>query len=307
MGKRADRLEDELLITQGELRAERQMRTELEDELIAAGMRPPRGAGPSNFTTTFRSPSPFADDRPRSTALARQQPEAEPTDLVYPNSTLDGGTDDADEAIRRLRNAPPPVEKRETLTEIVDRNNWERAELNEKQRKANALISRVASALQVTRWNEDGAEILEKAQRFSIFHHWLSSRLKAQLLDRNTPHTDGEVDCIDAQIAELRTVISALVAPPQLSKFLHERLAPTAVAPPSIFDVANDAQATLGNATRSDILALRDAFAVYVAEGRVERMPEWLRLVVKYEEATAVLLDLINLVLVPTMARMKFT
>lgn len=97
-------------------------------------------------------------------------------------------------------------------------------------------------------------------------------------------------------------MLAALVAPDQLSKFIQDRRVPRST--PGIFDTAMQDIETRGTVTRANIIALRDAWAVYAHERNLREV-DWLAGAVKSETAMAELLELLNLIFVPTLARLR--
>lgn len=326
MGKKADALREDLDITEAELRAEMKENATLRQ--VIADLAAKQGIPVTVFDRHGQAIVSVAGGAPTG-VLAPQvvlAPDRPPTALAIthgehqlgPDGSLvpaeDPAVADARAAIAELVMPSGRPEPTESLEDIVRRNNWERQTLHDNQRVSNALISRVASALQVTKWDADGTEILEKAQRFSVFVHFLSKRLKAlvTLNGNGGAGSDPDNDLVDrtrgqqrqAVIDELRTIISALVAPPAVSKFLHEKSPPRVTQ--GIFDTALEPEAQVGDLTRSDVLALRDAWAVYAAErGGTPNRVDWLLSLVKSEVAVKEFVEIVNILLVPTLNRLK--
>ncbi len=279
MGRKSDELREELGIVEAERDKYMQLTTELQlevDRLTNA-----RGRAVAITTT--------AGDEDREPAVA--------VDRIA----------DAERAIGELRNPPAPINPVESLTEIVRANNHERSELNTRFSRANTALNRIASALGVTHWDHDASEVLERAQRFATFSHWLGRRLKECEDGMRTDTTSTPVNIHLAQADAFRGILTALVAPEALSKFVRERKPPTST--PAMFAAATIPDVATGTfldklVTREDLIWLRDAAAVYAAE-RQQIAPEWLALVVKSEVATADLLDLLNLVMMPMLRRVQ--
>lgn len=310
MGKKADALRDELDVAEAELQAQQAENARLRELLVAA-------AGGNPLTAMIRS-----SGRGTVSMAADEDPGVEPGSSLE----QDPAVVEAMAAIAELRNPTTDPAPKERLVDIVRHNNQQRDLLQNNQRASNTLISRIASALQVPRWDADGAEVLEKAQRFSVFVHFLSKRLKAALAEIppvlevvpkceegvhktecpgcNYHAAQASGDRARVVVDELRAIISALVAPPQLSKFLHEK-SPARVTP-GIFDTALDPDMVVGDINRADVLMLRDAWSVAVAErNRPSGHLDWLITLTKSEVAIKEFVDIVNLLVVPTINRLK--
>jgi hypothetical protein len=213
------------------------------------------------------------------------------------HSYLDGSrqsrVSDAESAIAELERPSPPPEKKESLTDIVRANNLERAALNVSAARSNTILSRVASALGVQRWDHDGSEILEKAQRFTTFPHWLKQRLKAY-----DAKSGNATEWVLAE--ELRVILAAFMAPGDLSTFIIDRKPATVT--PAMVAAAEEPPPEYKLMSHADLIELRDASATFAAE-RGQVAPPWLAMIVKSEVVSRDFVDLMNLVILPALQR----
>jgi hypothetical protein len=128
---------------------------------------------------------------------------------------------------------PAFVKAGDTLQAAMDHNKSERLELLRSLELARGILSRLAASLQVSQWNVDGDELVEKAQRLSVFAHWLKKRsaeLQKELRGCDCIETRAR---IDFAIAEYRTIFAALVGNKDLAKWVQadpKRQVSTAVA-----------------------------------------------------------------------------
>lgn len=302
MGRKADALLEELEIVEGERDAYRRRTAELEAELaVAKGTAAiPVGALIKRNADTgeMEVRSPNAQDLLAVTTRAWANGEATAEELRAAIDHADRAEStsriaDAESAIAELVRPGPPPEKQDTLTDIVRANNRERAELNVTSARTNTILSRVASALGVPRWDHDGTEILEKAQRFTTYSHWLKQRLKGYEAKSN-----NATEIILAE--EVRTVLAAFVAPEHLSKYIIERK-PSAITL-AMAAAAEEPAPEYKLMNRADLLELRDASAAHAAE-RGKVAPPWLAMIARSEMVSNDFVDLVNLVILPALQR----
>jgi hypothetical protein len=234
---------------------------------------------------------------------------------IDPASYADGQiTDDMIlEAVRRLHNPHHDishgdalmVEKNDTLAEAMAQNRKERSELDIGLTQARGTVQRLAGALQVSEWNKDGDEIVEKAQRFGIFAYWLKKRL-GELAAPNAESLTRE-----SRSEEIRTVLAALIGEEKLAKFIQNK--PVKVSP-TLLDLAENG-APKGNTyldrefDMSDITILQKAtekFAVASGEVNDPRIDQVMLVFKRLSESAAAreeFLSIMNLVVLPLLRR----
>ena len=156
---------------------------------------------------------------------------------IDPTSYQGGVTDEMIlEAVERLRNPHHDasfgdgimVHKNDSLAEAIHANRAERRELDDQLSRSRVLLNQVAGALGVSQLTPDGAELLEKAQRFSVFWHWVKKRMhehEASVGDTtsNDPVVEQSVAVAQALANELRTVLAVLLGEKRLSELLKNK------------------------------------------------------------------------------------
>ncbi len=296
MGRKADELRDELELVEAERRALQRQNAELLAELDNL-----KNKASGIVTSAPRPAHEDIDTEPTGPA----KPGAIPGYQIRHNEISIGGemvtiatfedNHSADlQAIQELHRPPPQPEKVETSLDVVRANNRERASLQDSARLNNALISRVASAMKVDRWDSDGTEILEKCQRWANFVYWITKR---------QANASGDV------ANELGTVLTALVAPADLAKWIMSKTADT--VPQVVREVAETRSGPSDRTvSREELLwILNTCKAVADTPSRGVLLGantqnylnafSWLDEALETDRGTRELLSLINLVLLP--------
>jgi hypothetical protein len=153
------------------------------------------------------------------------------------------------------------VGKNDSLAEAIQHNRAERAGLLDDVTRARSATSRVAAALGVSQWNKDGDELVEKAQRFGVFHYWLRKRLRDHEQAADLPL---EINSMRGALlaAEVRTILAALVGDKELARILQNK---PVKASKTVLDLAENPAPT-GNLyldrlfDMSDVQLMRDGF-----------------------------------------------
>lgn len=145
---------------------------------------------------------------------------------------------------------------------------------------APGLLSRIAGALRVQRWDQDGTEILMRCQQWAQFSRWIARRQRAA--------TDPAV------AGELATLYAALIGPPHLAEWLSED---TGTVLPAALHVAESGAVATGKhvITRDDLHSLLAG----------QRDNWWLGSALKTLRGTNALLSFLNLVLVPLLEQLE--
>jgi len=253
MGKKAERLEEELAIlrTQVEdrvtsLQAENNaLRSELAEALEL-------GPPPARLITDARDQSTRAKiaqalgiDVPLGTEVSDEQ-------LLDVIERLRGPTTSGEEGAL--------VRKDETLAEAVKANRDQRLDLTDRLATAHSIIGSVAGALGVGSWNSStGAEIVERAQRYSVLHNVLKKR-----------HNDV-VASMPARIAALKPLVKA--AADALERAAAEEEAKSEHMPTAAATAASDA-AEVGIGLAASLLQaeLRTIIAMIVGDTQCAKL-----------------------------------
>ena len=149
------------------------------------------------------------------------------------------------DTIRRIKNPDEhlgdsesrALSKGDSLAGAIEHNRTQRAELDTALTRSRAIVNRVAASLQVGQWDADGTEIVEKAQRWAVFAFWLKKRVK-ELRDEMRLHADPTFQhAVALRIGELDTVLTALVAPKDLARYVTSKPA-TETLPKSALELA---------------------------------------------------------------------
>ena len=143
----------------------------------------------------------------------------------------------------------------DALARAIDHDLKLRDHLADQLRQSRMVINRVAAILNVQKWDEDGSEIIEKAQRWSVFSHSLLARLRTAVQDREAAlhglvagdensslwatamANSREAAYADARVSELRAVIAQLVGSAEFAAMVSKM--PTKAVPPSIAQIAD--------------------------------------------------------------------
>lgn len=221
-------------------------------------------------------------------------------------------------AVERLRHdhtqEDMPSKPGESLAEAVAHNKAERSDLLDRLTNANLIVGRLAAALGVGQWSQDGVEIVEKAQRFSVFAHWLKRRhndamQRLDLAKTVVDQADGDEVAVlerEAVVAELRTIISALVAEKDLAKYIQTKA--TTVGK-SVLDLAEHGAPARVDAPWLDrpftVTDVKTLAGIGVTESsRPVQLLALLDAVTRSQVAMEDLVTFMNLVVLPTLRRL---
>lgn len=298
MGRKSDQLRDELDLVEAERRA---LSRQVNDLLAENDVLRNQAAGVT--TSAPRVPSTAWEQSAVALGKVLEKTGADPEALVrhafetIPGEETQRAAREDLQAIEELHRPPPQLDKPESALDVVRANNAERSSLQDSARRNNQIISRVASALRVDQWDADGTQILEKAQQWASFAHWIKQRQK------RAP---------SQEIAnELATVLTALVAPSDLAKWIMTREeSPGEQMPAVVLEVAQSPAGTDSRIEASVTKAnLSKLLNVVIAARHINPTAgdgsEWLSLALMSERGTQELLNLLNLVLLPLLRRMK--
>jgi hypothetical protein len=222
---------------------------------------------------------------------------------VTPDPDVDTG-DACIAAIGRLKNNgpelgdDPQVSKGDTLAEAMVQNRDERATLLDSLTTSRGIVNRVAAALNVSQWNADGIEIVEKAQRWSGFVYALKIRLR-NLTEQNL-HTIEQL----ARISEVSAIISQLSAPTTLAKWVADH--PASVIPPSVVDTASEPAITRDLLRASDVSFIADAISDYETplHSLKSSLCILLRAMAESPAVTSEFISMMNLIIIPYLRRL---
>jgi hypothetical protein len=216
------------------------------------------------------------------------------------------------EAVERLRN--PHLEghdgygdalvvtKADSLAEAVAHNRRERSTLESGLSMSRNIVGRIAGALNVGQWNPDGDEIVEKAQRFGVFQHWLRKRLREHEASQQNTDLHGE-----ALANEIRLVLVALIGEKTLAKLLQNK--PIKVSK-TMLEIA-ETPAPTGNTyldrpfDAEDVLWIRDALKKVAGlnSHRVDQLMLVFERIQKSAAATEEFLAFMNALVLPTLRK----
>lgn len=308
MGKKKEELKQQLALARSNTEQLEQENQALRQQLTDAV------AGPPFRLVTDGKPSPLRDQIAKALG-------------IDPVSYAGVGLSDEMilEAVQRLTNPhlgdngyeykdALVVGKGDSLAEAIQHNKKERYDLDDALRLARGTIQRLAGALNVQQWNPDGDEIVEKAQRFGVFHHWLRKRLRA--LEATISEDDkrasaaligGTPPAPIAVVEELRTILAALLAEKELAKFLQSK---PVVASKTILDLAAE-PAPSGNLyldrpfMPEDVLWIRDAIKKIAgtSTARVGQLMLVFERMTRSSAATAEFCTLMNAVVLPVLRK----
>jgi len=278
VGKKSERLQEDIDILEAENMALRARIVELE----GGSIKDTRGRGTAGFSA-------------RSNVLARTVPAVQPdephelvgTDLTTEFEPAERAAVSDLQAIQELHRPPPPVDKPETALDVVRANNAERSALQHTTKLQGNLIGRIASAMRVTKWDQDGTEILDKAMQWSTFAHWIKQRQKL---------------ATGAVANELGTILAALVAPTDLAAWIMTKTADQ--VPESALEVASNPESgpPLDLNRRVGIDELKK---LLYWSPKDDDVAWWLDAALRSVRGTQELLNLLNMVLIPFLRRIR--
>jgi hypothetical protein len=241
-------------------------------------------------------------------------------------ATYQGGVTDEMilEAVERLRNphmhdSPGDalvVDKKDSLAEAIQHNRAERSTLEGALARSRNIVNRLAGSLQVGQWNEDGDELVEKAQRFGVFWHWLRKRLRehegsleASAAAVGTSNfADIGVVVHGELVKECRLILAALIGDKELARILQNK--PAKVSK-TVLDLAENPAPT-GNLyldrpfDGEDVLWIRDALRKLAgphSSKRIDQLMLVFERMVPSTAATAEFVSWMNAVVLPVLRK----
>lgn len=125
----------------------------------------------------------------------------------------------------------PQVSKGDSLQQAIQHNSSMRQHLDSEVARVRAIVARIAGAMQISKWDDDGTELIEKIQRWETFKHVLSRRIK-ELRTTIGVHAEGHRLIAD----ELEAQLARLMAPREFAKWLENK--PRGTVSPAIMEIA---------------------------------------------------------------------
>jgi len=114
----------------------------------------------------------------------------------------------------------PQVSKGDSLQQAMQHNSSMRQHLDSAVTRARAIIARIAAAMQIATWDDDGTELIEKIQRWETYKHVMSRRIKNL---RKPGADDAENKVNQAMSDELETHLAQVMAPKEFAKWLENK------------------------------------------------------------------------------------
>jgi hypothetical protein len=189
------------------------------------------------------------------------------------------------------------LSKGDTLGEAISHNRAAQRNLELELGKARAIIQRVAGAMQISQWDADGTELVERAQRWDGFKHALRKsldvwRARAEV-SRQSDFPDGSA----AIVLELSGFLALLTSHKELAAWLKNK---PKVASGVVLSLASEGPTQGRQFTSKDLasLALIVGNGVGMTDGSV-----WLTSISDSSVANAEFVNLMNLVILPILAR----
>lgn len=121
----------------------------------------------------------------------------------------------------------PQVSKGDSLQQAIQHNAAMRQHLDIEVTRSRAIVARIASAMQITQWDPDGTELIEKVQRWESFKHVLSRRIKELRSEARGVVAD-----------ELESILARLMAPREFAKWLEGK--PRGTVSPAVMELATE-------------------------------------------------------------------
>lgn len=214
----------------------------------------PSAAQPGLSGSTFNTFDDEIDDEidranatgSQTTALATRMPSHNVSDSLYESIGVELGVENLHllthpaalrEILSRIRalkgggdvaeSDNPQVSKGDSLQEAIQHNAAMRQHLDIEVTRSRAIVARIASAMQITQWDLDGTELIEKVQRWESFKHVLSRRIKELRSEARGVVAD-----------ELESILARLMAPREFAKWLEGK--PRGTISPAVMDLATE-------------------------------------------------------------------
>jgi hypothetical protein len=126
----------------------------------------------------------------------------------------------------------PTVSKGDSLAQAIEHNLAQAQVLQAELVRNRGIVGRVAAAMQISQWDADGTEIIEKIQRWESFKHVLSKRIRDLRASATTSHS------IHIAVAdELEAHLARLMAPKEFAKWLETK--PKGTVSPAVAELAS--------------------------------------------------------------------
>lgn len=192
----------------------------------------------------------------------------------------------------------PQVSKGDSLQQAIQHNSSMRQHLDSEVARVRAIVARIAGAMQISKWDDDGTELIEKIQRWETFKHVLSRRIK-ELLVRPSADQGAVPGFVVAQ--ELELILAKLMAPREFAKWLENK--PRGTVSQAIMEIAT-ATPPPSNFAMTDLIDL--VMLLQRTDGTVSK-PVRALLQDLRDSSTAAdeFVRLMNLVIFPIVARQR--
>jgi hypothetical protein len=195
--------------------------------------------------------------------------------------------------------ANPQLSKGDSLAASIQHNAAMRQELDEKLTQAREIIAKIAAAMQISKWDADGTEILEKIQRWESFKHVLARRIQYLSGPSGNGVPETHKFCAD----ELRSHLARLMAPREFAKWLENRPKGTVTA--QVAEIANLPVPTFDPFTPAHLLDLVDRLR-QAPEGRSSGyLGRAIQDIAHSATAAGEFVRLLNLIVLPLVARQR--
>lgn len=196
-----------------------------------------------------------------------------------------------------------PLSKGDTLAEQMDTYRSLSSTLHDRSAKAALILGRVAGALQVSQWDNDGTEIIEKAQRLDGMRHTIKRRIAE--IERLPDEAVPKAFVID----ELRFILASMMARSELARWLNNK--PKAVATAEVVATVESPPSDTFRFTPSILgcvaVALTDesTTSTSIAAPALINAANIFNAVVDSSVACSEFINLMNLVIMPILARQR--
>lgn len=191
------------------------------------------------------------------------------------------------------------LSKGDTLGEAISHNRAAQQSLELELGKAREIIQRLAGAMQISQWDVDGTELVERAQRWDGFKHALRKSLDVWRARASSPDLGAGTNPTGAIVLELSGFLALLTSHSSLAAWLKNK---PKVASDALLSVASDPPlTTFSKESLSDIVTCLHATEVDRAGSSwtVAKMTS----VMDSSVASAEFVNLMNLVILPILAR----
>lgn len=190
----------------------------------------------------------------------------------------------------------PQISRGDSLATAIEHNLKTSQHLGDELRRSREIIARIAGALQISAWDADGTELVERVQRYYSLKHHISRRTK-ELYKGNTTQQFAAT--------ELQLLLAKIMSNKELAKWLEGK--PAGAVNEAVLE-AGESPSTpeFRPFVHGDIVRLEQMFANNKGDDPlVTWLHDDLNGIVRSRAASEELVRLMNLIVLPIVARQR--